>query len=572
MPQELTVAGEQLSSALDRYAQVCRITRDACINGGQLNNNPDLVRSLEKEASDISSYFQRLGDARGAVQMARSTIPQIIPACALPTEILTHIFQLVLPDCLVQRGYFGEISKIKYPMYPDALAHVCSSWRQVAINSPSIWTHIDIALDHPLNRGLFSRAKAYVARAGQLPLEIHISDPGSEREKNHSNAQDSVLGPSHEWEDLHEFKILAFNAVPIKTLQVDLSVSGRYREIYYSVLEYFFARCKPGLLTKYIARTNSAWIDSPFIEPAETPHSQDSELLAVPTHHLGKLWLRISSVRLNCFCPHWESKLYHGLVELYIDQGVPEMSESQLVNILRSSTQLRVLHFNIPLDEISEDENFDPIYLEDLQELSLMIRDDGQEESTSRILQRITSGSKPLQMSLVDTPGEVDDFCSRANVTRLYVWCPGTISSILVQCRRLEILVLNGRDSEFRDLNSILYEASDEGATSTRQTTLSHATQIHTLYLLWHSQLVFEQIQAAVKKYSIQKLLIYYAKLSYETDEGRMVSDNTRNIRAKLSTITACPTIEYYPSDFPERYTENEPNDPDGWIRKSVRS
>ncbi|KAH7339970.1 hypothetical protein B0J17DRAFT_657491 [Rhizoctonia solani] len=245
------------------------------------------------------------------------------------------------------------------------------------------------------------------------------------------------------------------------------------------------------------------------------------------------------------------------------------MYESQLVNIMRYSPQLQVLHFNIPLDEIFEDENFGPVYLEDLKELSLMIRDDVQEESTSRILQRITSGSKPLRTSLVDTPGEVDGFCSRANVTRLYVWCPGTLSSILGQSRRLETLFLNGRDSDFHDLSSTLYRASCKSIASSYQPTLPCATQIDTLYLLWNSQFVFEQIQVAVEKYSIQKLLIYYRGLSYQTDEGRVVSENTKNIGAKLSTITACPIIEYYPDDFPERYTEDESNDPDGWIRVS---
>ncbi|CUA71121.1 G8 domain-containing protein DDB_G0286311 [Rhizoctonia solani] len=584
MSNELSAAGDQLSSALDRYAQACSTTRDACLNGGQINNSPELLTSLDKQSSAITLYIQKLEAARASIQAARGSIPKVAPVSALPAEILGRIFRLVLPGqkCLVQRGYDGSISGIKYSIYPDALAHVCSFWRRVAITTPNLWTHIDIAVDHTLNPGLFARAKAYAIRAGQLPLEIHISDPGSKREQERSSAiREGKLRPgqpgydkSHVWDDLHEFRILASDSANIKSLEIDLRVYNRYRETYYTMLEYFFARCKPGVFNKYIT-SNPYLFPSPFIEPAETPHSSDGALLAVPIRQLDEVWLGITSVRVGALCPHWKTTIYHGLVELYIDDGIPQIFILDLVNILKSSPKLQVFHFKAPLaDDEDEIVNVNPIHLQDLRELSLIIQDD--DFSTSKIIQSITPGTQPLCLSLADAPREeIVEFCSRANVTRLYIWRPGYMIPILNQCRRLETLVLNERYGDDADLSSILDDDNDaddaHGQSGVTPQPAHTVTRIHTLYVLWHAEIPFENIKAAVEKYSIQRLLIYCDEISYQADVGRVVSKNTRNIRAKLSTITACPTIEYHPEAYPEHYSEDELNDPDGWIRELVR-
>ncbi|CUA74044.1 hypothetical protein RSOLAG22IIIB_10917 [Rhizoctonia solani] len=584
MSNELSAAGDQLASALDRYTQVCSSTRDACLNAGQINNSPELLTSLENQSSAITFYIQKLETARVSIQTARGSIPKIAPVSTLPADIWGRIFRLVLPGqtCLVQRGYDGSISHIQYPIYPDALAHVCSFWRRVAIASPSLWTHIDIALDHSLNPGLFARAKVYAIRAGQLPLEIHISDPGSKREQEREFAiQEGKLklgepgyGASHVWDDLHDFRILASDSVNIKTLEIDLRVYERYRETYYTMLEYFFARCKPGVLTKYVTRSNNSYlVPSPFIEPAETPHSSDGALLAVPILQLNEVWLGVSAVRISGLCPYWTATMYHGLVELYIDTGIPEISGSDLFNILRSSPKLQVFRLKKQLNhDDNENINTNPIHMPDLRQLSLMIRDD--DFSTSKILQWITPGTKPLCLSLADTPREaVAEFCSRANVTRFYVWCPGDLIPILNQCRQLETLVLNERDASSDDLSSIIYNDGDNNDAGRKSGLIARpVTRIDTLYLLWHWEIPFESVKAAVEKYSIQRLLIYQGRLSYQAGADRIVSNNTRNIRAKLSTITVCPNIEYHSEGYPEHYTEDESSDPDGWFREALSS
>ncbi|KEP46179.1 F-box-like domain protein [Rhizoctonia solani 123E] len=551
MSRELSAAGGQLRSAVDRYARSCSSVRGACLGGSRINNAPELLTSLEKESNDVVLYAQTLEEARTAIQLARSSIPRVGCGNKLPVEILTRIFDLVPSDgsCLVQRDNQRQISSIKYPLYPDSLAHVCSYWRRVAIAHPSLWTHIDIALDHYLNPGLFARAKTYVIRAGHLPLEIHISDPGSERETDRGfeieddslTDEDSIHDPSHDWPDLHDFKIFTSDTVGIKSLELDLTIDHRHREVYYSVLEYFFARCKPGLLAQYIVRcVGSQSVEfRPFIEPVDRPHSLDGALLAVPSEHLEELWLHIPIVRINGLCPHWTSKAYHGLVELYIDAGIPGISESQIINVLESSPKLQVFHFNAHV--IEDLVEVDTVFLEDLRDLNLLSGEDSDSGySRANILPWIDPGTAPLQLSFSGPArGEASDFFGRANVTRFYLiyWQTCRLAGVFKESSRLDILALNGYDSDVQDLSFLLLPGY-------AKTTKS---QIDTLYLLWFTQFDFEEIKAVVEKYSVQKLLIYGGLLTYQAVEGRVICENTRNIKVKLSSITTCPIIEYYP-------------------------
>ncbi|CAE6446054.1 unnamed protein product [Rhizoctonia solani] len=88
--QELSAAGDQLRSALDRYGRACSSARNACLGGGRLNGATEILASLKKESSDITSHIQRLEDARAAIHAARSSIPKVVPITALPAEIVTH--------------------------------------------------------------------------------------------------------------------------------------------------------------------------------------------------------------------------------------------------------------------------------------------------------------------------------------------------------------------------------------------------------------------------------------------------------------------------------------------------
>ncbi|KAF8684045.1 hypothetical protein RHS04_01537 [Rhizoctonia solani] len=515
--ERFTLIRDQFQPALDQYIQACLEAQVGLSDEVRLNNAPQHLATLNRISSDITTHIQRLQVARSTVYQNSNSISSITPINTLPSG----------------RGCDGNLSEAKYPPYPDVLSHVSSFWRRVAIDTPCLWTHIDIALGYPLNRGLFSRAKVYADRAGPLPLEIHIIDKKESRESQNHSYRDRN----------NEFEFLDSASVPIKVLELDLYMhtNDSHGEIYYSILEYLFARCIPGALTHYIVKCvgPQATQFNPFIEPVDMPHSIDSMLLAIPSAQLKKLWLPISIIRLSALCPHWESIAYHGLVELHIDQGIPKISESQLVSILRSSPKLQVFHLKNNLRDIN-------------------IATWGEEDVYSvEILRRIVPGKAPLQLAyLGESNNALVDFCSRANVVCFYTrfWESKPLLPLLNQVLHLSTLVLDGAlstgtISSLFGLGNIHDNQNnqDNAASHNLKNILPSTTQVNTLYLLGYQTFNFEEIEAVVKLYSVQRLMIYGGKLSYQTDDGRLVSRNLRNTRVKLSSINACPIIEYHP-------------------------
>ncbi|GAB1527509.1 hypothetical protein RhiTH_010684 [Rhizoctonia solani] len=569
--ERFTLIRDQFQPALDQYIQACLEAQVGLSDEVRLNNAPQHLATLNRISSDITTHIQRLQVARSTVYQNSNSISSITPINTLPSGVLEQIFRLVTStkSCFVQRGCDGNLSEAKYPPYPDVLSHVSSFWRRVAIDTPCLWTHIDIALGYPLNRGLFSRAKVYADRAGPLPLEIHIIDKKESRESQNHSYRDRN----------NEFEFLDSASVPIKVLELDLYMhtNDSHGEIYYSILEYLFARCIPGALTHYIVKCvgPQATQFNPFIEPVDMPHSIDSMLLAIPSAQLKRLWLPISIIRLSALCPHWESIAYHGLVELHIDQGIPKISESQLVGILRSSPKLQVFHLknSIQLQGSVGDTNIEWVLLEDLRDINIATW--GEEDVYSvEILRRIVPGKAPLQLAyLGESNNALVDFCSRANVVCFYTrfWESKPLLPLLNQVLHLSTLVLDGAlstgtISSLFGLGNIHDNQNnqDNAASHNLKNILPSTTQVNTLYLLGYQTFNFEEIEAVVKLYSVQRLMIYGGKLSYQTDDGRLVSRNLRNTRVKLSSINACPIIEYHPD------SEAIERDGDDWIIASL--
>ncbi|ELU40921.1 Ras domain-containing protein [Rhizoctonia solani AG-1 IA] len=524
--ERFTLIRDQFQPALDQYIQACLEAQVGLSDEVRLNNAPQHLATLNRISSDITTHIQRLQVARSTVYQNSNSISSITPINTLPSGVLEQIFRLVTStkSCFVQRGCDGNLSEAKYPPYPDVLSHVSSFWRRVAIDTPCLWTHIDIALGYPLNRGLFSRAKVYADRAGPLPLEIHIIDKKESRESQNHSYRDRN----------NEFEFLDSASVPIKVLELDL-----------------YMHTNDSHATQF----------NPFIEPVDMPHSIDSMLLAIPSAQLKRLWLPISIIRLSALCPHWESIAYHGLVELHIDQGIPKISESQLVSILRSSPKVGWRH------------NIERVLLEDLRDINIATW--GEEDVYSvEILRRIVPGKAPLQLAyLGESNNALVDFCSRANVVCFYTrfWESKPLLPLLNQVLHLSTLVLDGAlstgtISSLFGLGNIHDNQNnqDNAASHNLKNILPSTTQVNTLYLLGYQTFNFEEIEAVVKLYSVQRLMIYGGKLSYQTDDGRLVSRNLRNTRVKLSSINACPIIEYHPD------SEAIERDGDDWIIASL--
>ncbi|CAE6472548.1 unnamed protein product [Rhizoctonia solani] len=566
MTKRLEQASSRLGSALDEYLDACISVHLPLDRGNKAQN---FRRSVESEWYRTVTHREKIERAQEAVGTAmKYTVNRGVTAIKdLPPEIITHIFQLVVAGqpCLANRSSTSYELTIKYPQYPDCLSHICSSWRRIAMNSPVLWSHIDIALDHSLNPNLFKRANAYARRVGLYPVSIHIANAKSIREQERHSLRQTVTDPVlyeawGDWEDLQEFKFLT-ELTRIKSLEIDLCLLDGLRDCHFSMLEYFLARCEPGTFTQYTTRVSATTRLPPaggsFIEPANAPRTIKGALLCLPSRHFESIWLGTSSIRINGLCPHWTSKAYHGLVELYLDLGMPKITEAQLVNMLKSSPELRILHINADITHPSPyGASITPIFLNELEQLTViqLWPDDPNNklQDPSNFVRWIAPGQKPFKLtSFGSTLEEFPRFCARSSITQLHIetWVDNILCEIIRQCPALKILILSAFDFGDPELHLILPPVDAASGDSQRSTSTTH---IDHLYLLDFEELKFDDILATIQQYSVQSLTIWKGGLTYRTDEGMKTSKHAREIRAKLSVIPSNQCIvEYFPGSTP---------------------
>ncbi|KIM57924.1 hypothetical protein SCLCIDRAFT_28454 [Scleroderma citrinum Foug A] len=147
---------------------------------------------LEAEAQEL---VKQLLCVRAAVSVQRSKISQLLrrtppPIHRLPTELLLSIFELDIsahPDCERKQE----------------LARVSRRWRDVILNSPILWTTINIPR---LNA---SGINAHLKKSGEslLNIAITINGQGNLDYDKLTPYLDIVTPYAHRWRSLHVFDV-----------------------------------------------------------------------------------------------------------------------------------------------------------------------------------------------------------------------------------------------------------------------------------------------------------------------------------------------------------------------------
>ncbi|KAJ7615336.1 hypothetical protein FB45DRAFT_1035328 [Roridomyces roridus] len=114
------------------------------------------------------------------------------PVLTLPTEITSEIFLHYTSDFETPR--FGTL----------ILASVCSSWREVALSTPRLWTRFDRAVSRTAEVDdirMSSLLRAWIARSGKLPLNLCIGLPDGEHPE-HANLLRVLVEHCSQWNAL----------------------------------------------------------------------------------------------------------------------------------------------------------------------------------------------------------------------------------------------------------------------------------------------------------------------------------------------------------------------------------
>ncbi|GAB1518489.1 hypothetical protein RhiTH_001548 [Rhizoctonia solani] len=415
MDSKLKSIGYRLEAALSQYLDASLAVRRECINqttAGPVLQNLRLTGQLD-EAVLLEQKIQR---ARVAISFARNASPSIVPIHRLPPDLLAKIFLLfpTTESCILDSG-----ARTVPQEYPICVSHVCTHWRQIAISLPQLWIHIDITATLLKNSSSLSRIETFLSRSGKSQLELHVQYAYED------HAHDRKIDPSLE-------KAVAPLIPRIRRLRCDIPFlsydtdpvdSISRKEFSLSVLSQFLnTKATPGTLDALeIWLTGTINIFSIYTN--EQLHREDALRLDMPAQHLEDLLFPVTTLRLTRCFPDWTSKAFHNLNELRLcafHDNAP-LNESQLLVILASSPQLRVLELQIELSLL--DIAVPPVALHSLETLITHARSFLE---LGRLLRLLDTGSSPIFMTIYspfnwyEQPDEnIVHFFSRSNVTRL---------------------------------------------------------------------------------------------------------------------------------------------------------
>ncbi|KAF8595369.1 hypothetical protein BDV93DRAFT_548838 [Ceratobasidium sp. AG-I] len=157
---------EHLQHALQGYLDAClELEADCDRPSSSLDDEAELAISLgliKHKMSYIDSDRDLLHGALSSLKRARNRSSKDVPSRRLPPELLTRIFTMVISVDKVDSEIAGPIPR------------VCHHWRQLAIQTCELWSHIDVGITDNMFDGCIPLMMLWLERVGKAPLNIHL--------------------------------------------------------------------------------------------------------------------------------------------------------------------------------------------------------------------------------------------------------------------------------------------------------------------------------------------------------------------------------------------------------------
>ncbi|KAL0060509.1 hypothetical protein AAF712_012699 [Marasmius tenuissimus] len=136
------------------------------------------IKCLEAEIGKLKMTLHSLESHRyrlnRSIELGKSLMS---PVRRLPSELLGHIFSLICADGSTLSS--APLKEGELPQNPALLSMICTSWREVALSLPEIWSKV--SFEHfgrncPIGKaGLLLMAELFVNRASTYPLTLSFS-------------------------------------------------------------------------------------------------------------------------------------------------------------------------------------------------------------------------------------------------------------------------------------------------------------------------------------------------------------------------------------------------------------
>ncbi|KAG8737847.1 hypothetical protein FRC10_007600 [Ceratobasidium sp. 414] len=401
-----------LTRAIDDYltasVELCdTLSSPAC--------HPSSRFSLEQTLSEIDLELlslqleeEKLKRTRVTLASERNRSRTLAPVQKLPSEILAAIFTL-------SNGRYTRCDRTTdlraAHVSPTVLAGVCSTWRQLALRSPPLWSNVYIIVGNERGPHHNAQVTLWVERSQNVPLYVTIQDCSL----RYSNTQYNIT--QHHINKLVEFLAPLMHRVYMSDISADLEPNMMLSSI---------MKCwiKNGSLdiekTLQVSNTFKDYSDESSYFSLEPASDASAKVEGFNTFFgtITRLFLR------NCGIS--EIITFHeGLVELHLEELVPYRcpTHKQFAAMLAACPRLRVLALANCWIEPS-DETPSPVALNYLQSLSL--ETDDPRYGFALVLPLLLIGSDAMSMSLTleddsEFIAELKVLFSRTKVTTLCV-------------------------------------------------------------------------------------------------------------------------------------------------------
>ncbi|KEP51827.1 putative F-box-like domain protein [Rhizoctonia solani 123E] len=435
MVDNFKTASNNLRVALEQYLYACNGICTSLQGPEPPLLSGEDTQHINTELASMPSYEEKFREARLNLTRARNRSFSFAPINSLPSNVLACIFSMIVDSqpCILTTVY-DEVSINRDHAYPDLLMQVCSHWRQIVELHPSLWVHIDFVPDCG-DAKLISKAKTRVKRAQAQSLEVHIV--GTEDAK-------------YDYSSLAE--LLESLAGSMKALELTVTEED-IGKFYSLVLKTLLSKSDPTIFTRFSLRSQREHRDI-FITPSKSSaynHRSENACLSVDLslEALERTFAALEALDLCSIFPPWNSKAYHGLVELKLTSSMDELysqiPEQDLITILKASPDLRILHFAMNIVSRQRGTKLNgSVVLNSLEELEISSSYDFQERPALKVdslLRLLSPGDRPLRLMLqtldYDSASSweaIKSFLARSNVTKFHAKSGAPSIDELLRC------------------------------------------------------------------------------------------------------------------------------------------
>ena len=166
----------------------------------------DCIKDLQESIADLQEKAKRLDDQRNKIQQLHDRVESSSSRSlsVIPPEILGEIFIACLPQH--PRPINTEV--------PLLLCQICSTWRQIALNTPQLWAFVTVTRTKDV-RHIPQVADKWFKLAGMLPLSLRF-DMGHQSEFLYTQCVPLPL--SDAWSRISNLEINAAYSSPIQKI------------------------------------------------------------------------------------------------------------------------------------------------------------------------------------------------------------------------------------------------------------------------------------------------------------------------------------------------------------------